>query len=96
MRGETATIETLAEDGADVNAKDSDGGTILMFAAGPWADGDHAAAVAALLKAGADPEATGTGGPMADKTALELATEAGHEAVAALLRKAAGGGGASS
>ena len=43
-------------------------------------------AAAALLKGGADPTVKAGPGPVEGKTALEIATEEGKEAVAALLR----------
>ena len=75
----------LLAGGADPDAADANcGKTALMWAA----QGGHADMAAALLKAGADraAKATGDGGGCKGKTALEIAREKGHEAVAALLR----------
>jgi ankyrin repeat protein len=55
-RGEVAAVRCLVAFGADVNAKNSDGVTPLMAAAGAVGtiDGDPLACVVALLKAGAN------------------------------------------
>ncbi len=81
--GHAAAVEALARAGADLEATDKDGWTALMFAAGL----DHGAdAAAALLKAGADRAVKKATGNYEGKTALEIATTTGNEAVAALLR----------
>ena len=61
-----------------VDAKNNDGMTALMVAA----DGGHAAAIAALLAAGAEVEAKDNDGA----TALEIAEACEHEHAARLLR----------
>ena len=61
-----------------VDAKDHDGDTALMLAA----QGGHAAAIAALLAAGAEVEAKDNDG----RTALEVAELCEHEHAARLLR----------
>ena len=63
---------------AEVEAKTNDSATALMFAA----QGGHAAAIAALLAAGAEVDAKDNYG----WTALEFAEDGEHEHAARLLR----------
>lgn len=63
--------------GADVEAKDKDGGTALMLAA----ESGHKAVMRLLLKKGADVEAKHVTG----RTALMWVANRGHEAVVRLL-----------
>ena len=70
--------------GAALDATDEEGETALMNAAYCG----EADAAAALLKAGADRAAKATAGAYKGKTALEIATENGNEAVAAVFAAA--------
>ena len=56
--GDVAAIEAALRGGADVDVKDEDGATALMYAASEG----QAGAAAALLKAGADRAAKATAG----------------------------------
>ena len=77
-RGDTDTVETLLDAGVDVNAKDNEGWTALMWAA----QSGHTATVHVLLDAGADANATRDNGA----TALLVAALEGNRAtVQALL-----------
>lgn len=79
-QGDTATVQSLLSQGANVNATDAHGGTALMVAA----VNGHTATVQALIDAGADVNRAHNFG----KTALMLATEKGHTAVVDLLVQA--------
>ena len=79
-KGDTATVQTLLNNGADVNATDEHGGTALMYAA----VNGHTATVQALIDAGADVNKLHNFG----KSALILAQEKGHTAVVGLLIQA--------
>ncbi len=79
--GDFAAVEALITSGADVNAKDGEGSTALMFAA---VRGD-ARMVEALLAAGADPNLKDANG----ETALLLGARHGAAIVRALLSKGA-------
>ena len=76
--GHAAAIAALLAAGAEINAKDNDGGTALMLAA----EGGHAAAIEALLAAGAEINAKENDG----MTALMYAEAGEHEHAARLLR----------
>jgi ankyrin repeat protein len=75
--GHEAVVQLLLEKGADVDAKDNDGGTALHKTAGSG----HEAVVRLLLEKGADVDAKSNDG----WTALHWAAESGHEAVVQLL-----------
>ncbi len=79
--GDTAAVESLLASGVEVNAKDREGSTALMFAA---VRGD-ARMVAKLLAAGADPNLKDANG----ETALILGASHGVEIVRALLSEGA-------
>jgi ankyrin repeat protein len=80
--GKTNVLEALIAAGADVNAKDDEGRTALMYAV--WRDPGYADAAEALIKAGANPSAR-----MADgTTALTLAEQSTNSRFTALLRTA--------
>ena len=79
-KGHTDTVKALLEQGADVNAKDNDGFTALMFAA---RDG-QTDTVPALLAKGADVNAKDNDG----RTALMRAKKKGHKEIVQLLKKA--------
>lgn len=79
-QGDTATVQSLLSQGANVNATDAHGGTALMFAA----VNGHTSTVQALIDAGADVNRAHDFG----KAALMLATEKGHTAVIDLLVQA--------
>lgn len=82
LEGQTETVEALLEQGADVNATDSEGRTALMYAAVNM----HTDAAKALLEHGADVNATANDGC----TALMLAASSDDiEIVRALLSKGA-------
>jgi cytohesin len=80
--GKTNVLAALIAGGADVNAKDDEGRTALMYAV--WRDPGYADAAEALIKAGANPSAR-----MADgTTALTLAEQSTNSRFKALLRTA--------
>jgi ankyrin repeat protein len=79
--GDSAAVASLLASGADVNARDREGSTALMFAA---MRGD-AKMVQALLDAGADPNLKDANG----ETALLLGAARGVEIVRALLSEGA-------
>lgn len=74
-KGDTATVQALLDKGADVNAKDKDGWTALMFAA----NNGHATIVQALLDRGADVNAKTEDEKGA--TALMVTAWQGHTAI---------------
>ena len=78
--GHEEVVEALLKAGAQVEAKDKDGGTPLHWAA----EKGHEKAVGVLLKAGADIEAKDKYG----YTPLHLAAEKGHEKMVEVLLKA--------
>eukprot|EP00038_Savillea_parva_P013937 m.9622 g.9622 ORF g.9622 m.9622 type:complete len:461 (+) comp2656_c0_seq1:96-1478(+) len=83
--GHADIVRTLAEAKASVNAaRASDGATALYLAA----QAGHTATVEALLEVGADANLGRAGD--AQQTPLKIAEEGGHDAVAAVLRGAAG------
>ncbi len=79
-KGNTATVQSLLSQGADVNTTDQFGGTALMVAA----VNGHVATVEALIDAGADVNKKHNFG----KSAKMLAEEKGHTAVVDLLAQA--------
>jgi uncharacterized protein len=81
--GYTDVARVLIDHGANVNAKDDDGTTLLMhiMVRKPTAD-----VVRLLLENGADPDATAHNGV----TALMIATHKGHEDIANVLRAFSG------
>ncbi|HEV2762104.1 MAG TPA: ankyrin repeat domain-containing protein [Pyrinomonadaceae bacterium] len=70
-RGDLRTVRALLRKGADVNAKDTFGGTALMSAAGRG----HLPVVSALLAAGADPNAKGATAHYGDFSVLVAALQ---------------------
>ena len=77
--GDTAKVEQLLKNGADVNTETEKGTTALMFAA----SGGHTETVKALIKEGADVNAKNEYGG----TALLLATYGGHTEIVELLKQ---------
>ena len=80
FRGETVAVINLLEGGADVNARDRDGDTALMFAA----HGGHGVIVALLLQYGANVYARARNG----WTAKKAAQSGLHEHIADMLQRA--------
>ena len=80
FRGNTAAVINLLERGANVNARDEDGDTALMFAAYKG----HALVVALLLQYGANVYARARNG----WTAKKAAQASLHEHIADLLHRA--------
>jgi ankyrin repeat protein len=88
--GETSNVLFLLDSGAQMNARDHDGNTALMLAAGA---GPHNAvralettdAAKLLLARGADPGVRNRHG----ETALKLAIKSGRSEIAAILRSVA-------
>lgn len=80
VRGRAAAAEVLLAAGADADATDAHGGTALHFAAFLG----HLAVAKALVTAGAD---SSVRHPKAAMTAEEMAREAGHDSVLAVLRQ---------
>jgi len=78
IKGHTAIVALLVEEGADVEAKNNYGFTALILASFYG----HTAIVALLVKKGADKEAKNIDG----YTALILASRYGHTAIVALLK----------
>jgi ankyrin repeat protein len=76
----SAAMQLLLEKGVDVEAKDSDGLTLLHHAA----ENGHEALVHLLLENGADVKAKEDKG----LRALDLAASNGHEAIVKLLNRA--------
>ena len=77
-KGDTARVNALLNKGADVNAKDKAGWTVLMLAS----DKGHTEIVKALIDKGADVNATYNG-----KTALMYASDKGHTEIVNVLRQ---------
>lgn len=86
FRGNTAAVINLLERGADVNARDKDGDTALMFAAYKG----HALIVSLLLQYGANVYARARNG----WTAKKAAQAALHQQIAEALQHAETGGAA--
>ena len=80
FRGDTAGVINLLERGADVNARDKDGDTALMFAAFKG----HGLIVALLLQYGANVYARARNG----WTARKAAQSGLHQQIAETLRRA--------
>ena len=80
--GDLVRVKSLIAAGADVNAKNNNGETALMWASYKG----HAEVVEALLAARADVNAKTDDG----ETALMLASDMGHADVVKLLRQAGG------
>ena len=79
-KGDTEKVHALLEKGADVNAKDNNGGTALMRAA----QEGQTDTLQALLANGADVNAKINDGG----TALKKAKEGGHEEIVRILKEA--------
>jgi ankyrin repeat protein len=79
--GDAETVQLLLESGADVNAKDDDGATALMYALLIRGDAE---VVKVLLDAGADVNHTNDDGWMA----LMLAEEEDYSEIVELLKQA--------
>ncbi len=78
-KGHVAIVHAFLAKGANVNAKDGNGGPALHWAVG----GGKEAIVGLLLQHGADASAIDSNG----QTALELAEKRGRSGIVALLRK---------
>ena len=76
-------LQTLIKAGANVNAKDNNGSTALIYAT-KAKSGNYEGIVSVLLKAGADVNAKDNDG----KTAIKLAQEAGNTKIVELLKAA--------
>lgn len=77
-KGNIARVAELINKGADINAKDNDGKTALIYAA----DKGHTEIATLLIDKGANVNAKSNGG----KTALMLARAIGHEDIVQLLK----------
>lgn len=77
--GNTSQVQSLIEEGADVNEKDASGRTALMIAA----NRGHTYVVQLLLERNADAHATDNKG----LTAMQLAESRGFERIVSILRK---------
>jgi len=89
-RGSVAEVRALLDAGADLEAKDDNGNTALMYAVGDEGRGigrDYAGVARLLIEAGADLEAKDSAGD----TALMVAAREGHAGVARLLIEAGAG-----
>ena len=78
--GDTQKVQTLLEQGTDVNAKDDDGSTALMAAA----TYGHIEVVQNLLAQGADVNAKDNNG----STAIMMAKKEGHKEIVRILMEA--------
>ena len=84
MRGHTEVVRLLVERGADLNVTAKYKLSALMLAV----LNNHTEIVHVLAEAGADGTIRGTGAPgFQDKTALDLAEDAGRNEIAAMLRR---------
>ena len=83
FKGDTETVRLLLDKGANVNAKDEDGGTALMFAS----VNGHTDTVKMLLKRGANPNITAKSSS-GTVSALIYAKRMGHEEIVNILKKA--------
>lgn len=83
--GNTVQVQSLIEEGADVNEKDASGRTALMIAA----NRGHTYVVQLLLERGADANATDNNG----LTAMQAAESRGFQRIVSMLRKFAGASG---
>jgi ankyrin repeat protein len=79
---DAATAQALLDGGADINARDAAGRTVLMNAV--LAGADRTACVELLLSHGADINSADKQG----RSALKLAAERGYPEMVTLLRKA--------
>ncbi|MFA5863532.1 MAG: ankyrin repeat domain-containing protein [Phycisphaerae bacterium] len=82
QQGQLATIERLVKEGANINAKDQQGRTVLHYAA----EGGHLGTVQFLLQKGFDANIRDNEG----HTALDYALAGGHEGTAVAIREAGG------
>jgi len=81
--GHSEATSVLLDAGAELDHTAKYNLSALMLAA----TGGHLEIVEQLVAAGADPEIEGSGAPgFAAKTALEIATDLGHDAIAEVIR----------
>ena len=81
--GDAQQVRALLQDGAEINSKDQHGLTALMLAV----INQHAEIVRLLVRADADVGIRAAGAPgLENKTALDLARDAGRQEIIAILR----------